>query len=182
MIPVVQIVHSNAKCNSKFYFSFAVTCLLSIITTTLTAYQYGTAATANVLEILPRSKSLYLAIMLVTLQLCLSSAVGHSALFQHVEDWLKIPKGRTTTNIPRNLENHTEYSLIHSRVQLEAMHLTHLNNRSGRFDCGDFAKIRFSNGDHRGNTNRTIDIHFASASVQTNLSNGVKLRQAETKR
>lgn len=76
------------------YSLFVVTCLLSIVTTTLTAYKYGTTATANVLEILPRSNSLYLAIMLVTLQLCLSSAVGHSALFQHVEDWLKIPKGK----------------------------------------------------------------------------------------
>lgn len=70
-----------------------MTSILSIITTALTAYKFGTTATANILEILPRSKSLYLAILLVTLQLCLSSAVGHSALFQHVEDWLKISKG-----------------------------------------------------------------------------------------
>lgn len=44
----------------------------------------------NVLENLPKSNSLYFAIMLVTLQLCLSSAVGNSALFQHIEEYLGI--------------------------------------------------------------------------------------------
>lgn len=77
--------------------SLTVTCSLSIITTFLAAYKYGTSVTANVLEILPRSHALYVAILLVTLQLCLSSAVGHSAMFQHVEDWMKIPKGETIT-------------------------------------------------------------------------------------
>lgn len=78
--------------------SFAVTCLLAIITTTLTAYKYGTWATANILDILPQSNVLYVAIMLVTLQLCLSSAVGHSALFQNLENGLKIPKGNSSTD------------------------------------------------------------------------------------
>lgn len=69
-------------------FYFPATCFLSAITTILAAYRYGIFTTANVLESLPRSWDLYLIILLVTLQLCLSSAVGSSALFQHIEDLL----------------------------------------------------------------------------------------------
>lgn len=58
------------------------------MTTFLAAYRYGIFITPNVLESLPRSWDLYLIILLVTLQLCLSSAVGSSALFQHIEDLL----------------------------------------------------------------------------------------------
>uniref|UniRef100_A0A182K3C3 Amino acid transporter transmembrane domain-containing protein n=1 Tax=Anopheles christyi TaxID=43041 RepID=A0A182K3C3_9DIPT len=69
-------------------YGILTTCTLSAITTLLTAYRYGMDAPNNVLQILPRSWSLYLTILLVTLQLCLSSAVGNSALFQHIEDML----------------------------------------------------------------------------------------------
>ncbi|KFB44113.1 AGAP002376-PA-like protein [Anopheles sinensis] len=69
-------------------YGIVTTCTLSAVTTLLTAYRYGMDATSNVLQILPRSWSLYLTILLVTLQLCLSSAVGSSALFQHIEDVL----------------------------------------------------------------------------------------------
>lgn len=116
-----------------------MTCSLSIITTTLTAYKYGTSATANVLEILPRSNALYLAIMLVTLQLCLSSAVGHSALFQHVEDWLKIPKGKIICQFHRILISVIVIDVC--RVQLEAMSSPVNNNRFRHSDCRDIAKI-----------------------------------------
>nr|XP_040224133.2 uncharacterized protein LOC120950287 [Anopheles coluzzii] len=69
-------------------FGIVTTCSLSAVTTLLTAYRYGMDVPNNVLQILPRSWSLYLTILLVTLQLCLSSAVGNSALFQHIEDVL----------------------------------------------------------------------------------------------
>lgn len=74
------------------WFSCTVTCFMAVGTTILSAYRYGNTVTANVLEMLPRSNSLYFAIMMVTLQLCLSSAVGSSALFQHIEDMLGIPR------------------------------------------------------------------------------------------
>lgn len=67
---------------------------MSAITTFLSAYKYGNSITKNVLEMLPPNNILYLAILLVTLQLCLSSAVGHSALFQHIEDVLRISKSK----------------------------------------------------------------------------------------
>lgn len=65
---------------------------MAVGTTIIAAYRYGNSVTANVLEMLPRSNPLYFAIMMVTLQLCLSSAVGSSALFQHIEDMLGIPR------------------------------------------------------------------------------------------
>lgn len=69
--------------------------MLSILTTILAGYQYGTETEANVLQMLPRSNLLYGAILLVTLQLCLSHAVGSSALFQNIEEYMRIPKGKT---------------------------------------------------------------------------------------
>lgn len=59
---------------------------MSVITTIFVATRYGINVTPNVLESLPHSWALYVTILLVTLQLCLSSAVGSSALFQHIED------------------------------------------------------------------------------------------------
>lgn len=65
---------------------------MSAITTIFVVMRYGIDVTPNVLESLPRSWALYVTILLVTLQLCLSSAVGSSALFQHIEDVLHIDR------------------------------------------------------------------------------------------
>ncbi|XP_059611713.1 proton-coupled amino acid transporter 3 [Phlebotomus argentipes] len=72
-----------------------VTVILSTITTLLAAFKYGSSTTPNILEILPRSWSLYVIIFLVTVQLCLSSAIGNSALFQHIEDILSASRDFT---------------------------------------------------------------------------------------
>ncbi|XP_031616616.1 proton-coupled amino acid transporter 3 [Contarinia nasturtii] len=77
----------NAVC-----YGIAVTCTLAVITTILAAHQYGIATAANVLEILPNSNLLYAVTLLVTVQLCLSHAVGSSALFQNIEEYLRIPR------------------------------------------------------------------------------------------
>lgn len=79
--------------------SFSVTSFMAITTTVVAGYQYGASITSNVLEILPKSNVLYFAIMLVTLQLCLSSAVGTSPLFQHIEERLKIPKSENRFSV-----------------------------------------------------------------------------------
>lgn len=73
-------------------YGILTTCSLSTITTLLAAYRYGIYTTANVLEILPRSWDLYSILLLVTFQLCLSSAIGNSALFQHIEEFFGIPR------------------------------------------------------------------------------------------
>lgn len=64
-----------------------------MVTTILAVNQYGMSTAANVLEILPASNLLYVATLLVTVQLCLSHAVGSSALFQNLEEVLRIPRG-----------------------------------------------------------------------------------------
>uniref|UniRef100_A0A4Y0BQZ2 Aa_trans domain-containing protein n=1 Tax=Anopheles funestus TaxID=62324 RepID=A0A4Y0BQZ2_ANOFN len=89
MLLTIQVdMQHKRQIGKAVLFGILTTCTLSMITTFMTAYRYGMDATNNVLQILPRSWSLYLTILLVTLQLCLSSAVGNSALFQHIEDLL----------------------------------------------------------------------------------------------
>ncbi|CRK90026.1 CLUMA_CG003751, isoform A [Clunio marinus] len=91
MLLTIQVdMQDKNKIGKAVFSGLMTTCTLSIITTLLVHWTYGQEITANVLESLPRSWTLYLIIMLVTLQLCLSSAVGNSALFQHVEDAMNI--------------------------------------------------------------------------------------------
>lgn len=77
----------RAVCNGIF-----TTCALSLVTTALVYDKYGTAITPNILEALPTSYALYAVILLVTLQLCLSSVIGTSALFQQIEDVFNISR------------------------------------------------------------------------------------------
>ncbi|XP_055313312.1 proton-coupled amino acid transporter 3 [Sitodiplosis mosellana] len=77
----------NAVC-----YGLAATCTLSVITTILAAHQYGISTAANILEMLPNTNLLYVVTLLVTVQLCLSHAVGSSALFQNIEEFLHIPR------------------------------------------------------------------------------------------
>ncbi|XP_055525879.1 uncharacterized protein LOC129718810 [Wyeomyia smithii] len=89
MLLTIQVDMDQKRLIGKAVFlGLMATCFLSAATTLLAAYRYGMNTTNNVLQILPKSWSLYITIMLVTLQLCLSSAVGNSALFQHIEDVL----------------------------------------------------------------------------------------------
>ncbi|CAG4939069.1 unnamed protein product [Colias eurytheme] len=71
---------------------FAVTGAMFTVTSFLAANRYGNNVENNILQGMPPSITLYIVALLVTLQLCLSSAVGNSALFQHIEDLLKIPR------------------------------------------------------------------------------------------
>uniref|UniRef100_A0A336N1P4 CSON008711 protein n=1 Tax=Culicoides sonorensis TaxID=179676 RepID=A0A336N1P4_CULSO len=87
MLLTIQVdMKEKRRIGKAVCYGIMTTCFLSAITTILAAYRYGIFTTANVLVSLPRSWDLYLIILLVTLQLCLSSAVGSSALFQHIED------------------------------------------------------------------------------------------------
>lgn len=96
MLLTIQVDMADKKKVGRAVFSgLLATCMMSIITTWLVHETYGQKITANVLESLPQSWTLYVIIMLVTLQLCLSSAVGSSALFQHIEDVLNISRSRS---------------------------------------------------------------------------------------
>ncbi|XP_046751519.1 amino acid transporter AVT1C isoform X2 [Diprion similis] len=72
--------------------SFLFTGTLFTVSTGLAAWKYGDRITANVLQLVPGGFATHAAILLAALQLCLSSAIGHSALFQHVEDKLRVKR------------------------------------------------------------------------------------------
>lgn len=93
MLLTIQVdMEDKTKIGRAVFSGLLTTCFLSLVTTLLVHETYGQNITANVLESLPKSWTLYAIILLVTLQLCLSSAVGNSALFQHVEDFLNLPR------------------------------------------------------------------------------------------
>lgn len=93
MLLTIQVdMEDKTKIGRAVFSGLLTTCFLSLVTTLLVHETYGQSVTSNVLESLPKSWTLYVIIMLVTLQLCLSSAVGNSALFQHIEDFFNISR------------------------------------------------------------------------------------------
>nr|XP_033326323.1 amino acid transporter AVT1B [Megalopta genalis] len=72
--------------NKAVLISFLVSGSLFAVTTGLVAWKYGGTTTANVLQVIPGNFTMSAAVLLASLQLCLSSALGHSALFQNLED------------------------------------------------------------------------------------------------
>ncbi|KAJ8965813.1 hypothetical protein NQ314_003880 [Rhamnusium bicolor] len=71
-----------------------VTLCMFGVTTTITSIKYGNATQPSILETLPTTIPLHFAAILVALQLCLTSAVSNSALYQHMEDCLSIASGK----------------------------------------------------------------------------------------
>ncbi|KAL0811835.1 hypothetical protein ABMA28_009263 [Loxostege sticticalis] len=93
LLLTIQVdMKDSRRINAAVVSAFAVTGLMFAVTTVLAANRYGARVENNILQGIPPSVALYVVALLVTLQLCLSSAVGNSALFQHIEDLLKIPK------------------------------------------------------------------------------------------
>ncbi|XP_063388126.1 probable sodium-coupled neutral amino acid transporter 6 [Cydia fagiglandana] len=93
MLLTIQVdMKDSRKINRAVLCGFAFTGALFAVTSALAAYRYGSAVENNILQGIPPSIALFVVALLVTLQLCLSSAVGNSALFQHVEDLLHIPR------------------------------------------------------------------------------------------
>lgn len=93
MLLTIQVdMEDKNKIGRAVFSGLLVTITLSIVTTVLVYYTYDQSIASNVLESLPKSWTLYIIILLVTVQLCLSSAVGNSALFQQVEERLGISR------------------------------------------------------------------------------------------
>lgn len=93
MLLTIQVdMQDKSKIGRAVFSGLLTTCTLSLITTLMVQKVYGQGVTPNVLESLPKGATLYIIILLVTLQLCLSSAVSNSALYQHVEDLFSIPR------------------------------------------------------------------------------------------
>ncbi|XP_050464212.1 uncharacterized protein LOC126858165 isoform X2 [Cataglyphis hispanica] len=68
------------------FFSFLTSGSLFALTACLAVWKYGDNTTANILEAMPSGSIADIAILLAALQLCFSSVIGYSALFQHLED------------------------------------------------------------------------------------------------
>ncbi|CAH0558206.1 unnamed protein product [Brassicogethes aeneus] len=71
---------------------FFVSVSMAGVTTVIAALKYGAAVQPSILETLPSSVALHFAAALVALQLCLTSALSNSALYQHMEDCLGISR------------------------------------------------------------------------------------------
>ncbi|XP_059055762.1 proton-coupled amino acid transporter 2-like [Achroia grisella] len=93
LLLTIQVdMKDGRKINTAVMGGFAITITMFTVTTALAAHRYGNHVTSNILQGMPSSITLYVVALLVTIQLCLSSAVGNSALFQHIEELLKIPR------------------------------------------------------------------------------------------
>ncbi|XP_046973426.1 amino acid transporter AVT1B-like [Vanessa cardui] len=93
MLLTLQVdMKDSRKINSAVLGAFTITGLLFTVTSLVAANRYGNNVESNILQGIPPSVILYILALLVTLQLCFSSAVSNSALFLHIEDLLKIPR------------------------------------------------------------------------------------------
>nr|XP_012231064.1 PREDICTED: proton-coupled amino acid transporter 3 [Linepithema humile] len=72
--------------DKAIFFSFIASGSLFVVTVCLAVWKYGDNTTANLLEAIPSGSIANIAILLAALQLCFSSVIGYSALFQHLED------------------------------------------------------------------------------------------------
>ncbi|XP_075985357.1 uncharacterized protein LOC142982636 [Anticarsia gemmatalis] len=93
MLLTLQVdMKDSRKINTAVLGGFGITGCMFAVTTLLAANRYGAGLDSNILQTIPSTIPLYMMALLVTLQLCLSSAVSNSALFQHIEDILKVPR------------------------------------------------------------------------------------------
>ncbi|KAH0954952.1 hypothetical protein HN011_000195 [Eciton burchellii] len=88
--PTLQMIQIDMRhpqnINKAIIFSFITNGSFFVVTICLAVWKYGNNTTANILEIVPSGSITNIAILLTALQLCFSSVIGYSALFQHLED------------------------------------------------------------------------------------------------
>ncbi|XP_016772876.1 proton-coupled amino acid transporter 4 isoform X2 [Apis mellifera] len=72
--------------NKAVIISFLVTGSLFLVTTILAVWKYGSNITANILQLIPGNFTMSIVVLIAALQLCLSSVLSHSTLFQDLED------------------------------------------------------------------------------------------------
>ncbi|XP_069686432.1 uncharacterized protein [Periplaneta americana] len=93
MVLTIQVDMRNKQdLGCAIMIGFIVTGGLFLVTTGIAALQYGQATRLNVLQGLPPSILLFVDVLLVTLQICLSMVVGASAMFQEIEDRIGVPR------------------------------------------------------------------------------------------
>lgn len=69
-----------------------VTGSLFLVTTILAVWKYGSNITANILQLIPGNFIMSIVVLIAALQLCLSSVLSHSTLFQDLEDQCNIKR------------------------------------------------------------------------------------------
>lgn len=69
-----------------------VTGSLFLVTTILAVWKYGNSITANILQLIPGNFIMSIVVLIAALQLCLSSVLSHSTLFQDLEDQCNIKR------------------------------------------------------------------------------------------
>lgn len=69
---------------------FSATGILFGTTTALSVWKYGGSTTANVLQAVPPGYVICAVILIAAIQLCFSSSLGNSPLFQHLEEKLHV--------------------------------------------------------------------------------------------
>ncbi|XP_050441763.1 uncharacterized protein LOC126846425 [Adelges cooleyi] len=72
--------------------AFFITCTLFVVTTVIGYMQFGGKLSSNLLDELPESRVLNADIMLVTLQICMSTVVSTTALFQNIEHYFNLSR------------------------------------------------------------------------------------------
>ncbi|KXZ75910.1 uncharacterized protein mah isoform X2 [Tribolium castaneum] len=94
-ILTIQVdMREKSKLNSAVLGGFAISLGMFSIVTALAASKYGLSVKPSLLETLPTTIPLHFAALFVALQLCLSSAVSNSALYQYMEDCMSISPGK----------------------------------------------------------------------------------------
>lgn len=73
---------------------FSASGSLFAVTVCLALWKYGSNTTANILEAVPSGSVADIAVLLAALQLCFSSVIGYSALFQHLEDHWNVQRSK----------------------------------------------------------------------------------------
>lgn len=90
--PLYHAIFLSILFYNVIVFKFLVSGGLFGVTAGLASWKYGGSTTANVLQSVSPSYAIRAAILITALQLCLSSALGHSALFQHLEDRWRVQR------------------------------------------------------------------------------------------
>ncbi|XP_044266985.1 amino acid transporter AVT1D [Tribolium madens] len=92
-ILTIQVdMKEKSKLNSAVLGGFTISLGMFFVVTAIAASKYGLSVKPSLLETLPTTIPLHFAALFVALQLCLSSAVSNSALYQYMEDCMSIPR------------------------------------------------------------------------------------------
>lgn len=93
ILTIQMDMNDKTKLSFAVFVAFLTTLGMFSFITIVAAVKYGQFLLPSVLETLPTTITLHFAAILVALQLCLTSAISNSALYQHMEDCFGISRG-----------------------------------------------------------------------------------------